>query len=110
MKLFAGLAAEYRLDARTSDGQRLETDTLVDAEYIIFINGVEMLKKTLGNGLTVKHSDNQGDGFLFVKIENNDLKCTGKACHRLIVKNCNGDKFGVNLRPSHIFIEGVPCC
>jgi hypothetical protein len=37
MKLFVDLAAEYRLDARNVNGQRLETDTLVDAEYVIEI-------------------------------------------------------------------------
>jgi hypothetical protein len=105
MKLFVDLAAEYRLDARNVNGQRLETDTLVDAEYVIEIGSLVVVRKRLDQGLTINHSDNQGDGFLFVKIENGELRYTGKARHKLIVEDCQGNRYGVNLRPEFIYIE-----
>jgi hypothetical protein len=105
MKLFVGLAAEYRLDARKQDGQRLETDTLVGAEYSLEINDVNVLSKRLDDGLTIKHSDSQGDGFLFVTISNNELRYAGKAKQRLVIEDCQGNRFGVNLRPEYIYIE-----
>ena len=105
MKLFVDLAAEYPLDARNVNGQRLETDTLVEAEYVIEIGGLVILRKRLNQGLTINHSDNQGDGFLFVKIENGELRYTGKARHKLIVEDCKGNRYGVNLRPEFIYIE-----
>lgn len=105
MELIRFLAAKYKLDARLPDGRRLETDTLVDAEYTLKLNGAEFFRKILGNGLTIEHDDNSGDGFLFVTIENNELTFVGKAQQRLVVEDCHGQRFNIKLRPEIIYIE-----
>jgi hypothetical protein len=105
MILFVDLSAYYPLDARTTNGQRLETDTIVNAEYTLDIGPVNVLRKRLDDGLTIKHSDDKGDGFLFVTIGNGELRYTGKAKQRLVIEDCQGNKFGVNLRPEYIYIE-----
>lgn len=105
MKLFFNLSANYALDARLVNGQRLETDTLVDAEYTLSINGLPIVRKVLGSGLEIQHDDNQGDGFIFVTIDNGDLQYAGKARQSLIITDCQGNKTGAVLRPEFIFIE-----
>jgi len=105
MMLFSGLAAKYGLDARLPDGRRLETDTLVDAEYTLEIGGLVVLRKRLEEGLTIEHSDALGDGFLFVHVDNGELSLTGKARQRLVYTDCQGNRFGAILRPEYVYIE-----
>ena len=107
MKLFADLSADYRLDARLANGQRLETDTLVGAEYTLSIKGMPVIRKTLDDGLEIRHSDDQGDGFLFVTIDNNELRYIGQARQSLIITDCQGNKTGVFLRPEFITVEEI---
>lgn len=99
------LAANYPLNARASSGQRLETDTVSGAEYTIDIGGEVILTKTLSNGLEIRHSDDLGDGFIFVNIANNDLAFSGKMRQRLTVTKCDGSTFPVALRPEFIQVE-----
>lgn len=105
MKLTRLLAAKYRLDARLPDGRRLETDTLVDAEYTLRLGGVDVLRKVLGSGLTIEHDDSTGDGFLFVTMQNDELTVIGKVQQRLIVEDCHGQRYRITLRPEFIYIE-----
>ena len=107
MILYADLSADYRLDARLANGQRLETDTLVDAEYTLSIKGMPVVRKSLDSGLEVRHSDDQGDGFLFVTIDNNELRYTGQARQSLTVTDCHGNKKGLFLRPEFIQVEEI---
>jgi hypothetical protein len=106
MKLISKLAAKYRIDARLPDGRRLETDTLVDAEYSLLVDGVSILSLKLDAGLSINHDDNAGDGFLFVTLQNNQLEFIGKAQQRLTYTDCEGQTFGAVMRPEFIYIEG----
>lgn len=99
------LSAAYPLNARTSGGQRLETDTVVDAEYTLDIGGEIILTKTLNAGLEIRHSDELGDGYIFVSIANNDLMFSGKMRQRLTVTTCDGSAFPVALRPEYLHVE-----
>lgn len=98
-------AASYPLNARTSDGQRLETDTIVAATFTMDQGGGDLLVKTLTDGLEIRHSDDAGDGFLYVIINNLDLMWSGKTRQRLLVECCDGSIYPVNLRPEFVYIE-----
>ena len=99
-------AAVYPLNARTSDGQRVETDTIADATYTIEQGGDELITKTLaGGGLEIRHSDNLGDGYLYVIIGNNEILFSGKALQRLSITCCDGSIYPAALRPEFIYIE-----
>ena len=99
------LSAVYPLNARTSSGQRLETDTVVAAEYTLDIGGEILLTKTLNAGLEIQHRDELGDGYIFVDIKNNELLHSGKMRQRLTVTKCDGSIFPVKLRPETICVE-----
>lgn len=99
------LAANYPLNARTSDGQRLETDTAVGAEYTLDFGGEVILTKALNDGLEIRHSDNLGDGYIFVEILNNELAFSGKIRQRLTITTCDGSIFPVTLRPEFLQVE-----
>lgn len=104
--LHKDLAAYYKLDARTDGNRRVETDTLVDAVYRITIGDSLIIEKSLsGEGLTIDHSDADGDGFLFVTIANNELKYSGKMTHSLYTVDCEGNKYPVKLRPDFLMVE-----
>jgi hypothetical protein len=105
MKLIQNLAAKYRIDARLPDGRRLETDTIVSAEYSLRVDGVNFLTLQLGNGLSIDYDPSLDDGALFVTINNNQLNFSGKAQQRLTYTDCNGQTFGAVLRPEFVNIE-----
>ena len=99
-------ASVYPLNARSANGQRLETDTLVDAVYTIEQGADELVRKTLsGGGLEIRHSDALGDAYLYVIINNQDIQGVGKALQRLYITDCQGNRFPVTLRPEYVYIE-----
>lgn len=106
MTLFSGLSASYPLNARTVSGHRLETDTIVDAQYKITYGGDTLIEKTLsGGGLTIDFSQALGDGYLFVNIADKELIAIGKFKQSLVITDCQGNRYGVNIRPEYIEVK-----
>ena len=103
MTLFLNLAAKIRLDARLLNGQRVETDTLVGAEYTLNMGGV-IIRKTLDNGLTIE-ADDSGEGFLYASFAPSELNIVGTYQQRLTVAGCDGQMYGAIVRPELLYVK-----
>lgn len=106
MILRRNLSAQYPLNARMPNGQRVETDTIVGASYEIADGFGVLLAKTLADGgLEIRNDDNSGDGFLWVIIGNKELITSGRLSHQLTIECCDGSKYPTTLRPSILNVE-----
>jgi pyruvate/2-oxoacid:ferredoxin oxidoreductase beta subunit len=100
------LSAQYPLNARKPNGQRVETDTITDAAYAISDGYGVILERSLsGGGLEIRHDDNTGDGFLWVIIGNKELVTSGRLNHNLTITCCDGSIYPTALRPSILTVE-----